>query len=464
MFRILNGLRGTCPESDDPLTHSRRRKLFDSKMEQPSTSRFPKALMWASVANRDALSLYPNICFERLRVDWHIFGRKLTVLSDPVAAEHVLGRGARKYQLTNLQRRLLRPAFGKGLVVAEGSDWAHQRRLSLALVQRAERCGVEADTDAIDRRTDQLIARLREDSLTHGALSYDALCDELVAATLDVLALVIFGHREPIATPPVLAAVRAHRQALHRFDILDVLGVAPTFGSPSRRRLAEITRRFDARIMEAAAQLDEPLFAEFGLDGTRLRDFIVSQLSGFETTSLTLMWALALAATEPGWLRDIRDEPPPLLRRHGFTGPGAGATDRFIAETMRLYPPLPFLHRVALACDMTPSGPIERGTLVSISPFVMHRHHQHWQRPAMFDPDRFIEDAPSAFIPFGLGARRCVGMGLGRFLTTKLFHRIVASLDVKMAAALPAPRGGVSLQPVSPIMLRFQPRLEVTAP
>jgi cytochrome P450 len=50
---------------------------------------------------------------------------------------------------------------------------------------------------------------------------------------------------------------------------------------------------------------------------------------------------------------------------------------------------------------------IVRGTLVMISPWVLHRHSLHLSNPNAFDPGRFRPDAtpPTRFtyLPFGAG-------------------------------------------------------------
>jgi cytochrome P450 len=51
-----------------------------------------------------------------------------------------------------------------------------------------------------------------------------------------------------------------------------------------------------------------------------------------------------------------------------------------------------------------------------VSPWLIHHHRDYWERPDEFDPDRFLTEAgrasaASAFLPFSLGPRVCVGAG-----------------------------------------------------
>src|SRR5262249_12388492 len=60
---------------------------------------------------------------------------------------------------------------------------------------------------------------------------------------------------------------------------------------------------------------------------------------------------------------------------------------------------------------------VERGTMVIVSPYVVHRHRMLWRDPDVFDPARFLPGAqpgirPYSFLPFGVGPRMCIGAGL----------------------------------------------------
>jgi cytochrome P450 len=57
---------------------------------------------------------------------------------------------------------------------------------------------------------------------------------------------------------------------------------------------------------------------------------------------------------------------------------------------------------------------IPAGAIVALSPYTLHRHPQFWPEPEKFDPERFTPDQEAArhryaYIPFGAGARKCIG-------------------------------------------------------
>ena len=89
---------------------------------------------------------------------------------------------------------------------------------------------------------------------------------------------------------------------------------------------------------------------------------------------------------------------------------------RVVTETLRLYPPAWILSRRAGA-EVTLGGRVlPAGATLLFSPYVVHRDPASYPDPERFDPDRWsperAKDIPRpAFIPFGAGARQCLGEG-----------------------------------------------------
>jgi cytochrome P450 len=57
---------------------------------------------------------------------------------------------------------------------------------------------------------------------------------------------------------------------------------------------------------------------------------------------------------------------------------------------------------------------VNPGSLIVISPYVLHRHRELWGRPNAFDPSRFLPENRGeiprfAYLPFGVGPRTCIG-------------------------------------------------------
>ena len=120
---------------------------------------------------------------------------------------------------------------------------------------------------------------------------------------------------------------------------------------------------------------------------------------------------------------------------------------------MRLYPPAPRFDREAQADDELAGEPMAKGDLVSIWPWVIHRHRKLWDDPNRFDHRRFAPEAKAAhhryqYIPFGGGPRVCVG---ARFATMEALIILARWLEARRfalpAGFRPNPVGGVTLRP-----------------
>lgn len=358
-----------------------------------------------------------------------------------------MGKAASKYTLSGLQKRLLRPSLGQGVSVAEGVEWRQQRRLAVRLSGARAPSGASA-------------ARASLADTVHGWVSKNAACasmDVLTAFALDEIALHQFGVAG-IATAERLAALRNHRCLLDQIDLLDLVGAPEGMRSARMRRSARLARSIDGVIIRTARQT----LARRGpnvtdLDDERLRDLIVSLLSGYEPVSLTAFWALKLLAENPAHIEAVRRAPLPDPNDAKKPGATKSALDCLLAESVRLYPPLPFLLRESLEDDDTPAGPIKRGSLVCAPLHAVHRHRTLWQNPDGFDPDRFAHGSGAGFMPFGVGTRRCPGHSLGMLIAGRAVWTILAHATPYIEGPVPTPRGGLSLRPRHAESLRFGP-------
>jgi cytochrome P450 len=89
-------------------------------------------------------------------------------------------------------------------------------------------------------------------------------------------------------------------------------------------------------------------------------------------------------------------------------------TTMVIEEAMRLYPPAWVLERDSIDQDSVGGFEIPKGSLVGISPFILHRNPDLYPNPEGFDPQRFDKASSAArskhdYLPFGGGPRFCIG-------------------------------------------------------
>ena len=139
--------------------------------------------------------------------------------------------------------------------------------------------------------------------------------------------------------------------------------------------------------------------------------------AGTDTTAATLAWALHLLARHAPVQHRLHAEVEevlaggPALPHHL---PELPLTGRIVAETLRLYPPAWLVPRVVAADTVLGGHRLAAGTTVFYSPYALHHRGDLFDDPERFDPDRW-DDARRpqpprhAYLPFGAGARKCIG-------------------------------------------------------
>ncbi|XP_060831894.1 cytochrome P450 6k1-like [Bombus pascuorum] len=159
-------------------------------------------------------------------------------------------------------------------------------------------------------------------------------------------------------------------------------------------------------------------------------DDLVSQaaifyIGGSETSSSAMSFTLHELAVNPDVQKTLRAEiHDALAKTDGKITYDMITTlpylDMVISETLRKYPPVGYLDRIALADYKVPNSDLvlEKGTPIFISLLGLHYDPQYYPNPEKYDPLRFSEETkrtrPSfVYMPFGEGPRFCLGMRLG---------------------------------------------------
>ncbi|KAJ4808743.1 Cytochrome P450 734A6 [Rhynchospora pubera] len=167
--------------------------------------------------------------------------------------------------------------------------------------------------------------------------------------------------------------------------------------------------------------------------------------AGKQTTSNLLTWSSVLLAMHPDWQERARQEvlevcgPTELPSKEHL--PKLKTIGMILSETLRLYPPA--VATIRRAKDDVELGGymIPRDTELLIPILAVHHDTQLWGPDAsQFNPSRFENGAaraarhPLAYIPFGLGARMCIGQNL-------------AILEAKITLAILLQRFTIRLSP-----------------
>jgi cytochrome P450 len=125
------------------------------------------------------------------------------------------------------------------------------------------------------------------------------------------------------------------------------------------------------------------------------------------------MLPLLMAGQEPPaaaltWLLD-RCARSPELGAQVAAAPTSVETDLIRRETLRLRPAVVAVMRRLIAPASVAGVDLPAGVVTMVVIPFMHRDRRVWSAPEEFRPDRFADGSPSAYLPFGGGARRCLG-------------------------------------------------------
>jgi len=192
------------------------------------------------------------------------------------------------------------------------------------------------------------------------------------------------------------------------------------------------------------------------LTDCELRDELMTLLvAGHETTATALTWALY-------WIHRLPEVRRKLLEEFSATA-GAGDPSTIArlpylsavcSETLRIYPVgmLTFA-RVAKRSVAVGGYELPPSTLVLGSIYLAHRRPDVYPDPESFRPERFLERSfsPYEYLPFGGGARRCIGMAFAQYEMRLVLHTLLSAVSLELDGkqeAHPVRRGltsGISL-------------------
>ena len=364
----------------------------------------------------------------------------------------------------SLGTRMLVPVLGRGLLTAEGDDWLRHRRLAAPAFHRERVAGYAARM--VECAGDATRA-LRDGERT------DVHAD-LTALTLRIVARVLF---DADVSPRIEEVSRLGREVqdfyFDRFASLRFL--VPTWlPTPGNLRLRRAIRRLDRIVLDIIRERDPSddrgdllslLLRATDEQGEHLsrhqvRDEVMTLLlAGHETTALAVTWALVLLARNPAARERIEAELDAILEARLPTPadiPALRYTEAVVDETLRLCPPAYATGR-ELTRDVTIAGmQLRKGHVVFASMYVTHRDPRFFPEPDAFRPERWLDGLEKrlprgAFIPFGLGPRKCIGASFAMMEATLLLATVARSWRFEIASDAIPLRPAITLRPGAPV-------------
>lgn len=138
-------------------------------------------------------------------------------------------------------------------------------------------------------------------------------------------------------------------------------------------------------------------------------------LAGQETSIATFQFVIKLLCANPIVEARLREELQMIFKDNEFSIDNINKItylDMILKETLRLFPPVPFLPRDVIKRFTIGDVTLSKGDIVIFSPYLTHHLSTIWEQPEKFEPERFnknIKLIPQAYIPFGAGQNMCIG-------------------------------------------------------
>ena len=220
------------------------------------------------------------------------------------------------------------------------------------------------------------------------------------------------------------------------------LDARDAFDAAVTRLMAERRREGRGRADVLTLLLDAKYDDGAPMDDAEIRQQLLTLLiAGHETTAITLAWVLDHVLRRPEILARLLEE----LRGQGDPDalaklPYLGAV---IDETMRISPVVTDAPRITrVPFEVAPDLVLPPGTPVIVLIEGIHRDPSIYPDPSRFRPERFLErrPAPTEFLPFGGGHRRCLGAAFSEHEARIFLATLLTRVELEVVSPTPSRR------------------------
>jgi cytochrome P450 len=357
------------------------------------------------------------------------FGQRIVSLSGPEATQIALVNKDKAFSQEGW-KFFIEKFFHRGLMLLDFGEHHQHRRIMQQAFTR----------DRLTGYVGKMGPALREGVAAWSEKPHPRLYWSLKQLTLDVATSVFMdmrsGEDATLINRSFVDSVRAGT-AVVRYP---VPGGRWAKGLTGRKVLERyFAEKLPAKRKDDGADLFSALCHATGEDGERFGDadvvnhMIFLMMAAHDTTTITSSAAAYYLAKHPEWQERARAESLAL----GDEIPGIEALegletlDLVMKEALRLVAPVPTMARMTTKDTEVLGHYLPAGTLVSVSPTANHFDENCWTNPLEFDPERFNarrrEDKSHryAWMPFGGGAHKCIGLHFGTLEVKALLHEML---------------------------------------
>ncbi|MFF0155665.1 cytochrome P450 [Micromonospora sp. NPDC005203] len=399
------------------------------------------------------------------------------LVAEPAHVQHVLRDNAANYTRAgdSMMWKSVKKLAGEG-ILSEGPHWeASRRRLQPHFTAKRIDVAVDDLSRAISDAVDELAVPARTGEPVDAA-------SEISRIICKAVIRVFFGNKIPVADGVRVVAEQDTVATALRFRLLTPF-MPDSVPMPGDRAFRRAVQNIDdillplVRAERARDDGGDDIVASLArarddqghkLDEQRVRDDLVSMFATTtETTYVVLTWLFPLLEQLPDVAARLYEEIDRVV------GPGEVIgreqlgelryTRMVLDELVRAYPSGWLVPRTAITDDVIGGTQIKAGGTIVLSPYVTQRLARFWDRPAVFDPERFAPDAPRrahryAYYPFGGGAHQCIGQYLFQLEAPLIVATLLSRFRYRLCTpGMPTPQLAASLRPKERVPLLLTP-------
>ena len=343
---------------------------------------------------------------------------------NPSLIKHILQKQHRIYQKSPLQTVDLAKYIGHGLLTSNGEHWRKHRRMVQPAFHKKE---LQVLMEVMRRTILTELARIEPNKEKDFFSLLGDLAFQVVAKSLFSSSNIGAGMEElqQITEANQQMLIKEMRQPYLRwwYQLNGSIDRHLNMAAKARGLLLQIIEERRGSGGKGDDLLNMLLEARYE-DGSSMPDrqlideLLILFTAGHETTANALSFTLLLLAQHPEIQEQLYEEVVGVDLEQS----GADLMQKLmklhlvrqcLEESMRLYPPVYVIDRIATQDDTFHELSLPKGTMVLMSMYELHRHPNFWERPAEFLPDRFStldrKDYAEYYYPFGAGPRMCVG-------------------------------------------------------
>ncbi|KAF7065473.1 hypothetical protein CFC21_071571 [Triticum aestivum] len=400
--------------------------------------------------------------YGKLFVYWYGSEPRLCLTDTDMIKEFLSSKYAHATGKSWLQRQGTKNFIGRGLLMANGARWSHQRHVVAPAFMPDK---LKGRVGHMVECTKQTILSLR-DAAARGRGEVE-IGGHMTRLTGDIISRTEFDTSYETGKRIFHLLEDLQRLTARSSRYLWIPG-SQYFPSKYRREIGRLNGELEGVVMESIRRSREiadegrttstygrgllaMLLAEMekkrekgaGDDGKFSYDtrLVIDEcktffFAGHETSALLLTWTLMLLATHPEWQDKARaevsqvcgDDPPSADQLSKLT-----VLQMIIHETLRLYPPATLLPRMAFEDIRLGDLHLPRGLSVWIPVLAIHHDESIWGADAHeFHPERFAAGRRSSagagrFLPFAAGPRNCVGQAYALFEAKVVLAMLLAN-------------------------------------